>query len=460
MGINREIKTLDALLAKITDIVCCNENQIPDENSFVAWLNPGLPFQSDDFQFIKNPTASKEAMDAAESFSNQVNAVPTSANGIFTPSSANLYQIYQNVLEKSKVQKDVITEEEEARIEKLRAKLVERVKRTNIITDEEEEVVEDSALTKAYNEYMEAYESALLAYNAKRISAINGDPQAVQDFALNGNLYKKSVTNAMNNWISKGYKKDYEAVAAYLQQVMSRSAAMHKARLKENLEASYLTAASGQSFPFTQFYPSHFMDSDNGWTDFSFTSTERDQMEKESHSETTASVGFQKGLFSGSADASYGKDEKHVSIEGADFSMKFKIAQVFISRPWFSLDFLLNNSWDWDEKNPLSDGEKPVPQGQMIGFPTSAIFVKDVEIKSSSIKQTFDEVEKKLSAGGSIGWGPFRLGAKHNSSSKETHTTFDEKTGTMKIEGMQLLAYKCFRMPKTPDCKVSPENLI
>ena len=96
----------------------------------------------------------------------------------------------------------------------------------------------------------------------------------------------------------------------------------------------------------------------------------------------------------------------------------------------------------------------------MLGFPTSAIFVKDVEIKSASIKQTFDEVEKKLSVGVSIGWGPFRLGGKHDSSSKETHTTFDEKTGTMKIEGMQLIGYKCFLMPKTPNCQVAPEDLI
>jgi len=281
----------------------------------------------------------------------------------------------------------------------------------------------------------------------------------LQDFALNGAIYKSSVKHAMDNWISKGYKNDYESLCAYLDQMLSKSAARQKSNLKALLESSMLTAAtSGYKFPYTQFYPNNFMSSDNGWVEVSFSSKEADNMEKTSSSTTSASVGFRKGLFSGSADGSYSQNEHHIAMESADFSIKFKVSQVFISRPWFSVDFLLSKNWDWSE-SALSDGAEN-PSGQMPGFPTAAVFVKDVEIKSQHIKETFDEVEKKLSVGVTIGWGPFQFGGKHDSSSKETHTTYDAKTGTLNINGMQLVAFKCFKLPKAPDCRIDQSKLF
>lgn len=456
---------LRALLNKIDNVLNAGSDAASaSSDNYTAWCAPGIPFQPEDLQFAVKGINGKDADETnllvrnAAEFSRVANSIPSSnvIGGTFEQRGVILWDLYEQVLQFSKVKKDDITEEERAKIERLRGKLTVKKKVVDIVTDEEKEITVDSPIVVAYNEKMAAYVNAVSQYNNKRLGALNAEnKQAVQDFALNADNYRLQVKQALNDWVSNGYKEDIEKIGAYIHQVSQRSMMLLKAELSDRLEQAKMTdAVTGNKFCLSSFYPGNFINSDKGWTDFSFGSHSKDTYLKEEHSSTSGMAGFL-GLWHGKGNAGKTRDSLNKSLETEDFEMKFKISQATLGRGWFDADFITNGLWDWDREayGMLSDGNNP-PQGRLIAYPTTAVFIKDIEIKSSATKDIYDEVKKSLNAGGSVGWGPFRISAKHSQNSKEVKTNFDEKNNTLRIEGMQLIAFKCFALPKAPNCKV------
>ncbi|MFT4968036.1 MAG: hypothetical protein ACI9CD_001056 [Candidatus Deianiraeaceae bacterium] len=134
-------------------------------------------------------------------------------------------------------------------------------------------------------------------------------------------------------------------------------------------------------------------------------------------------------------------------------SISFDIVQVPIVRPWFSLEFIRSNGWKFAENAPyssLSDGKTP-PSGVMPYYTSTAIFVKDVVIKSESFSKQFSDVQFKWSSEFEGGWGPFRASAKHsgNESDSKLHTFI--KDGSVHINGIQLIGFLCSSLPESPN---------
>jgi hypothetical protein len=460
---------LKSLLNKVDEVLNGKSDiSSVSKDNYVAWCSPGIPFQPEDLQFavkgINGKTAGETAdlIRTAAEFSGLVNSIPSSnvIGGTFAQNGSKVWEVYRDVLHFSKVANSELTDKEKEKIDKFRKLLVVTKKVTDIITDEEKEIVEDSPMVKAYNEKMAAYNSAVMIYNNKRLTALNGENNhAVQDFAMNAGVYRSEVKRALSDWVATGFKEDIEKIGAYIHQVSQRSLMLLKEELQDNLEKAKMTdPTTGGDFYMTRFYPGNFINSDKGWTQFEFDSKSKSIYLNESHQSTNASANVSYGLFKLNADANHSKDELHTSMESDDFSMKFKVTQISLGRAWFSPDFILNEAWDWDQsiQKLLSDGKNP-PFGRMIAYPTTAVFVKDVEITSSSIKNVKDEVKKSLEVGGTVGWGPFSLTARHKQNSTDTKTKDDSDNNTLKVEGMQLIAFKCFALPLTPNCKI--ENL-
>lgn len=63
-------------------------------------------------------------------------------------------------------------------------------------------------------------------------------------------------------------------------------------------------------------------------------------------------------------------------------------------------------------------------------------------------------IETHVKAGASVIGGLLRLSGAHNTDDKKVESSYDKKTQTLKIKGMQLIAFKCHKLPKTPDCKI------
>jgi len=387
-----------------------------------------------------------------------------------------LSQVYEHTLRMSQVMEKQLPADVTAKIEKFRKLLTTTVQKKNLIDDSVTEVVEPSPLVKTYNEKMAAYLAAALDYNSHRIDALTADnARAIHDWAINANIYRERVKAAMADWISSGFKNDYEQISAFIDQVTARDLALLKQQYKDDLQKAKLTGlASGSDFYFTSLAPGNFMKS-KGWTRFSFGSSDfnsrsNTQFNYDRWDARKSSGGGLFGLFgfgkSSSQSSTMTRREYNSSFNSDHFSLSFEICQVPIIRGnWFHTDFLTSKTWRFDESDPeakgqvLSDGAKP-PKGMMVAYPTTAVFVRNLNMNighSDSFSHFVDEQKSSSSSGGGrMSIGPFFAGGGGYSQSSKSGATQNDygyhwDGQTMSFAGAQIAGFKCHILPKTPD---------
>ena len=455
---------LVAVMNKIASILNGGDANAPQSpNTYIAWCRPGIPFQPEDLQFAVKGISGKDGEETktlvrnAAEFSRVVNAVPTAhivGQGSYEQNGKMAWDVYDKVLRFSQVPQAELTQAEKDKIKKFRDLFVRTVKVKDIITDEEKEVSEDSPMMKTYNAKKSAYEDAALEYNNKRLAALNADNAlVVQDFTLNGSTYRSRVKAALADWTTNGYKNDVEQINAYINQVSQKDMTLLKADLQDKFEKGKMTDPnSGAEFYLSGFYPGNFVNNTKGWTKFTFNSSNKNAYSKDTSSSTSGGGGGGWGLWSASASASTSENTSLKKMDESEFAMEFSIAQVTIGRPWLSPEFLTSPAWKWngEASEMLSDGASPAT-GLMPAYPTTAIFVKDIKITSASMSDFYNEVNKAAQGGGSVGWGPFSVKASHSQSSKEVTSSLSKDGKTLTVDGMQLIAFKCFALPLSPN---------
>jgi hypothetical protein len=464
-----------SLIAQLYDIVAGGDGSVPPApQTFLTWAQPGLPFAEEDFRFSElglGNTAEeiRERTEQAMAFSSLVDFIPESASAytsekqqaMWRPDAeSRLSSVYGEMLRFSKVVKTDLTPEQEAKLEKFRGLLWNRRVTKDLITDEEREVVEEGPILRAYNERMGKYLEAATAYNSRRAMAAGASgPEgatAVMDFQMNAQNYRLQVKAAADAWTAGGYRNEVDQMNAYINHVGLRDMSLWKQRLLELFEDSVLTTAgTGVQFRPTLPVPGGFARS-KGWTDYSFSHEVSESSSYKSASSWKAGgkVGF--GLFSVGADGERQREETTENEKVSRFKMNFELAQVLLVRPWFYPEFLQNQGWTlerghgWNYDEMPSDGGDP-PKGRFIGYPTVAIFARDITVESSEFVRAFKQVSQKISGGGKVGWGPFSLEAKRSSESDRTDQRAETTDQGLRVEGMQIIGFVNHLLGKTPN---------
>lgn len=464
-----------SLISQLYDIVCGGDGSVPPApNTFVTWAQPGLPFSDDDFRFSElglGNTAEeiRERTEQAMAFSTLVDFIPEAASAynrkkqqaMWRPDAeARLSTVYGEMLRFAKVVKSEITEEQKAKLEKFRQLLWRRKVIKDLITDEEKEVVEESPVLRAYNERMAKYLEAVTAYNTRRAMAAGasgpGGATAVMDWQMNAQNYRMQVKAAMDAWISGGNRNEVDQMNAYINQMGLRDMTLWKQRLLELFEDGVITTVgTGAQFRPAFPIPGGFASSE-GWTEYSFS---HEVTETSMYKESTSWKGGGKvsfGLVSVGAKGESTREEHSEDEKVTKFGMSFELAPVLLARPWFYPEFLQNQGWTlqkghgWNYEEMPSDGGDP-PKGRFIGYPTIAIFARNVVIDSSEFTRAYDSVTKKMSAGGSIGWGPFSVGGSHERGSQKIDQRVESTKQGLKVEGMQIIGFVNHVLGKTPN---------
>lgn len=512
----------NAIMGKLYGILTTGDDSVPpSEDNFLSWASPGIPVQESDFEFLSQgltgvvkkaaieettatppppggaePTGAApppqlsaaeleklRAQDTAklymqaENFARLIDFVPDVAaatNHQFARlailnNEGSLSDIYRYTLRMSQVMETPLPDDVKAKLEKFRGLLSTTVKKKDIITDEETEVTEPSPMVRAYHEKMAAYESAALEYNTARINALDAsEAKAVHYWALNANILRNRVKAAMSDWVSSGYKDDYEKIAAYIEQVSQRDMALLKQEYRDDLEKARLTGlASGSDFYYSSLVPGNFAQS-AGWTEFSFSSTDFASHQDSHYNHRSWSTSGSAGFFGIGATASHSSSRGSQSFDSNfdldSFRLSFKICQVPIVRPWFKMPFLLSKSWRFDQSNLeskgelISDGETP-PKGLMPAYPTMVIFVKDLKLSIAHAdgltSQMSEYQSSSTGAGASFNYLCFNLGASYASGSasgsSERDFEYHHTSEGIEVPGMQVIGFKCHVMPKSPD---------
>jgi hypothetical protein len=521
----------NAIMGKLYNILTTGDDSVPaSEDNFFSWASPGIPVDPEDFNFLSQgltgvvkktaieetsatppPTAGEtpsgeappsqlssaeleklRAQDTAqlymqaENFARLVDFVPdvAAANNhqfarlAILNNEGSLSDIYRYTLRMSQVMETPLPDDVKEKIEKFRGLLSTTTKKKDIITDEETEVTEPSDMVKAYFEKMAAYENAALEYNSARINALDAsESKAVHYWSMNAPILRNKVSAAMSDWVSAGYKNDYEKISAYLDQVSQRDMALLKQQYRDDLEKARLTGlASGSDFFYSSLVPGNFATS-SGWTEFSFSSTDFESHRDSSYSHkswsTSGSAGFLGIGATASHSSSRGYQKFDSSFDAESFRLTFKICQVPIVRPWLKTQFLLSKAWRFDQSNLeskgeiISDGEAP-PTGLMPAYPTMVIFIKDLKLtmaNSEGLQHQMSEYASSSTGGGaSVNFMCFNLGASYakgsSSGSSERDFEYHATSEGIEVPGMQVIGFKCHVLPKSPNPLPEIKNWI
>ena len=414
----------------------------------------------------------------AENFARLVDFVPEVSKGTTNGfaqlnvqnNEGTLSDIYDYTMRMSQVMQSVLPDDIVQKIAKFRALLSVTVTKTDLVTGAQTQVSQPSPLVQAYTDKMAAYDNAALEYNSHRIDAMSAStPQAVNYWAVNANILRDKVKAAMDDWISNGYKDDYEEIAAFIDQVMARDMTMLKAEYKDDLEKAKLTGiASGSDFYFTSLVPGSFATS-AGWTQFTFSSGDFGQSSSSSSNWNSMSesggASFM-GIFGGTESHSSSSSSSSYTgkFNSDNFGLSFEICQIPIVRPWFKTAFMTSKAWRFDQDNPdskgdvLNDGGSP-PKGIMQAYPTSVIFVRKLRLtlgESSGFSDWYNsQTSSSTGGGGYVTFGPFVAGGGGSVGSGSAEHSYDSGAHwdgqSITVDGMQIVGYRCHIFPKSPN---------
>lgn len=464
------------LINEISASVTGGDSHVPpSKDNFISWCMPGLPFEPIDFSFcVKGlgggATAEEEKLlvQQAFNFANLIDFIPDVSGiydqkkqeAVFRSSEVRLSHIYGEILKFSKVVSSDLSASEKAKLERFRGLLRTTKKIKDIVTDEEQEVTVDSPMLQAYNEKLAAYQAAALAYNTKRVEAQSASgvegKRAVTDWTNNAVLYRMMVKTAMDQWITGGYRNDVDKINAYINQVTQRDLMLWKQRLLEYYDDAKVSGLGpGQEFFFTTLIPGNFAGA-HGWTRYECSES---HTQETSHGSTTSaggSAGLSFGLFSIGGSASHTSSQFNSNFAVSNFHLRMELTQAVVSRPWFYPEFFLNRGWTlrkgegWTYDEMPSDGASK-PKGIVIGYPTLAIFARNIEIESAEFASALSQFSKSTTAGAQIGWGPFRLGGNYSNSESGRRFSSDASHGKVSVPGMQIIGFVNHLIPKAPN---------
>jgi hypothetical protein len=493
-------KLMNSVLGKLYhELTMGDDAPLKDAKDFFTWITPGIPYTEDNLDFLergftpihKGEDDDGEPIDEeelkrqlgaqklrmytqAEDLAYLMDFIPDASgldrNGkqmnistqIWNP-HARVSDVYKYVLDQSQVVQTEVSESLKKKIERVRKILLSTKEVTDFDPDTFEEikrvVTVDSIVATKYKEKKQLYDTAFMEYTNAEIAARAGDdPEAIDFFARNERILRSRVRLAENDWYAAGYKELYERATAFLAQAASTDLNMLMQDYREDMEFAQIAnpASPGSKFYFTKLAPSGFASSSQGWTTFKF-----NKSHFESHYDATrkswgAGGGLSIGSFTIGGSGGSTQSELNSSINWDKLEIEFSMAQVPIMRSWFHPNIFYSRFWRFGtdaastgQATPLSDGKRP-PEGQMVAYPTTAIFIRDLKFKFDMGESEYERFEKASKARGGLSWGPFSLGGRYSRNEKEVDYSSTVTRQGIFVEGMQLAGFRCHLLPKSP----------
>lgn len=464
-------KLMTSVVTKLYQVLCGGDNVAPPAaDNFLTFCLPGIPFAPEDFDFAfkglagASPEESRLLLSKASDWARLANLVPDTSmifsdknlGKIYNQKDSGLmWEIYSDVLQFSQVANSELTADQKEKIERFRKLLWTTQKRENLFTGETEEVTVPGPMSALYDECMAEYLQAASDYNTVRISAMNSDDAlSVQNWALNASNLRYMVKSAKDRWVAKGYKNEVEQINAYINQVTQRNLAQLKERLADNFDRGRVTdMTTGLDFYFTSLTPSGFARDSKGWTEFSFKEENTETYDKTATTNWDGRAKVRKGIVKIAANSKGSITKTYSKMDMSGFSLKFEVTQIPIIRPWMSIEFIKNTAWRFQEgleMKELSNGEKP-PEGRMTALPVTAIFARNLTVDFNELHDESSQINRDIKGGLDVSIGPFKLNGKSDylSETKKTKTHLTEEG--VKVDGLQLIGFKCVALPKSPN---------
>ena len=385
---------------------------------------------------------------------------------VYAQAGQTLSQVYKDTLERSLVANEPLTEKQLGIIERMKALLQIEVERENFLTGDIETEILDSPAITLYNEKKLTYENAVTDYASRLARANSGSAAALIEWTRSGGIYKQRAMQARRDWIARGNKNTIEEAQAAIAHITSGSMVVWKQNLLDNVTEIEENMQGAFGYPFfpATVLPGAFARS-GGWTKYKERSLKKKVQSSSSTHSGGASLGFSMGLFTVGGSGGGSRQEDKFSIEREDFGIEFEYTQVEICRPAFNPNFFLSRGWKprdsfiTDHGALHSDGKKN-PSGAFVGYPTKALFVRNLRIYSSELASKMESKKSDINGGAVVGIGPFMIGGRYAQSNKESESSLEIDTAGITIRGMQLVGFVSALFPATANPNPDVANWI
>ena len=383
-----------------------------------------------------------------------VDGMDSSTINVFS-SEGKISSVYNEVLNHCMVADYEMDAETKAKVEKYKSKMVTK-EYDDIL---EKEVEKPSKMILLYEQKKNAYDAACMEYAEAIANATVGtDESNIHAMSSGGIKVLQSKKDAAErDWIANGYKEQYEHMTNFISHVEGRHMVSLINRYKQDFENGQLTAVSGSKIPFqyTSLIPGSFART-SSWTEFKYTFS--DYKSKYKNKSETIGGGAGGGTFLGGASvhASNTKSKKVSERDMENFYLKFQICAVQIHRPYFHKTFLTNTSWKFDSNDInykddlLSDGNIPA-NGRMPAVTTQCIFIRDLRLHygkyHSEFEKNLNKTDVSVKTRSIFHKSNFNYNNSESSGNRESNSTSNE----IKVDGMQLIGFKCNLLSKSPN---------
>jgi hypothetical protein len=414
-----------------------------------------------DFIPLMSPTAAEMSWTASDDQGSQGHK-----GVVYGQAGQTLSQVYKDTLERCLVAEEPLTDQQKAVIERMRKLLQVEIEREDFLTGEVKKEVIDSPAMTLYNEKKLTYENAVVDYASRLARAQTGTAADLIEWTRSGGVFKQRAMQARRDWTATGNKNAIEEAQSAIAHITGGNMVAWKQALLDNvldIEDNVQGAFGYPFFPATVL-PGAFARSE-GWTKYSQRNLKQKVQSSSSSHSGGGSAAFSLGFFTVGGSGGASRKEHSLSIERDDFGIEFEYTQVEICRPAFNPNFFLSRGWKprdsfiADHGAVHSDG-KPNPTGAFVGYPTKALFVRNLRIYSSELARTMHDLQTSAQGGGMMGIGPFMIGGRYAQKNHESESNLEIDTAGITVKGMQLVAFLSALFPATSNPNPDVQNWI
>lgn len=219
----------------------------------------------------------------------------------------------------------------------------------------------------------------------------------------------------------------------------------------------------GRPYPRNLYYPkySSWINKTAKWTRISFSQKDFQQTTINGSTSSGGGLNVTYGLFSVGGSGSGSSDWKKIDQDVSSLAVAFDVMRVNIERPWMDTMVFYSNAWRWGcglsvtDKPVLSNGGDPSKGQQLSGvmplLPTGVLIGRNLDISVKASKYLQDTVNSQSSGGGSVSFGPFRLGGRSSSSSSSDYIHATATSTGVTFGDAQIIGFFVEVLPATPN---------
>lgn len=452
-----EQKVLQALYDRMFDAITYvpGQQSAPAFNKATTFLqfSKNEAINPADFAGAATPTNPNGDLGKSETFARMVDVVPA-LQAAFAPTANNVSTVYQNIVNGADTTLDVSPEQK-----KIYQQAFSFLNTTTTVTDFTGAQVTQTAPSQIFATYQAnqtAYLAAVVGYRNAYNNYDLTDPKQQRQWQANEPLLRNAVQQTYNTWRAQGATQVEQALNALASSINNAvSAAIGDARQAVSVQNQMASASGLGPWFMTLAFPGNWADpaAVANFTQLTLSSKNLNTSSDSSFSQYGGGASWGGGLWSvgGSAAGSSGSQSSHMDAD--DLTLSANIAVVRITRPWLHEFLFRMGGWSMTgvPVNGISNGALKGNESSLLPLiPTAFVVARDVSITANFSSQDKTHIESSVSGSTRVGWGPFSVGGSYSHS--ESHDTFKSTFdgGTLKVPGMQILAWISEIVPASP----------